>query len=128
MIGGSSEPWLSTVLHQKGSRLGLPISGTFELTSRCNFDCKMCYIHGKNCAELQKEELSAAEWIELGKKARDAGTVFLLITGGEPLIRSDFREIYTELKKLGLVISLNTNASLLQEETAELLIKNPRTG
>lgn len=24
---------------------GIPISGTFELTPRCNFDCKMCYVH-----------------------------------------------------------------------------------
>ena len=36
---------LSRYLHSKGTRLGLPISGTFELTPRCNFNCKMCYVH-----------------------------------------------------------------------------------
>ncbi|MGN1418233.1 MAG: radical SAM protein, partial [Acutalibacteraceae bacterium] len=119
----SAEPEISFLLHEKGRRLGLPISGTFELCSRCNFSCKMCYIHQKG--DTDKGELSAEEWLELGRKARDAGTVFLLLTGGEPLLRSDFKEIYTGLKKLGLVVSVNTNGSLLTDEIAELFIKDP---
>ena len=37
----STEPYISSYLHSKGRRLGLPISGTFELTARCNFNCPM---------------------------------------------------------------------------------------
>ena len=106
------EPAWSRYIHAKGARLGLPIAGNFEITSRCNFNCKMCYIHD-NAAQ---GELSAAEWIEIGRQAAGAGMVFLLITGGEPLIRKDFPEIYLGLKKLGLLISINTNASLLTDE------------
>lgn len=115
------EPAWSRYIHAKGARLGLPIAGNFEITSRCNFNCKMCYIHD-NAAQ---GELSAAEWIEIGRQAAGAGMVFLLITGGEPLIRKDFPEIYLGLKKLGLLISINTNASLLTDELFEMFRKEP---
>ena len=116
------EPAYSTYLHAKGARLGLPISGNFELTARCNFRCKMCYVHHE---QDPAGELTAAQWIALGKQAADKGMIFLLLTGGEPLLRSDFREIYTGLKKLGLLISLNTNGFLLDEEMVEFLKKDP---
>lgn len=115
------EPVWSTYFHAKGAALGLPVAGNFELTSRCNFNCKMCYVHS-NSAE---GELSAEEWIALGKAAADSGMVFLLITGGEPLLRPDFKEIYTGLKKLGLLISINTNGSLIDEEMVEFFKKDP---
>ena len=119
----STEPEISFLLHEKGRRMGLPISGTFELCKRCNFNCKMCYVHRKG--DTAENELTASQWLELGKKARDAGTVFLLLTGGEPLVRADFPKIYTGLKSLGLVVSINTNGFLLSDEIAELFIKNP---
>ena len=59
MTRKSEEPYLSTYLHQKGRKLGLPISGTFELTARCNFDCPMCYVH------LTPEQLKASGKQEL---------------------------------------------------------------
>lgn len=120
----SAEPLISMYLHQKGKETGIPVSGTFELTSRCNFSCKMCYVHSSEC-NLQKDEMSAEWWIETGKKAAEAGMIFLLLTGGEPLLREDFPYIYTELKKLGFVISINTNGYLLSGRIAELFKKNP---
>ena len=120
----SNEPIISTYLHQRGKEKGIPVSGTFELTSRCNFNCKMCYVHSSECNH-KKDELPADWWIETGKKAVQEGMIFLLLTGGEPLIRDDFPYIYTELKKLGLVISINTNGYLLSGKIAELFEKNP---
>lgn len=116
----SGEPLFSSFIHSKGRKLGLPISGTFELTSRCNFDCKMCYVHSSECNALKESEISAEKWIELGREARDAGMIFLLLTGGEPLIRKDFPKIYKALNELGLIISINTNASLIDDEIIEL--------
>lgn len=115
------EPAWSSYFQAKGAALGLPIAGNFELTSRCNFNCKMCYVHS-NSAE---GEMSAAEWIALGKEAAESGMVFLLLTGGEPLLRPDFKEIYTGLKKLGLLISVNTNGSLIDEEMIEFFKNDP---
>ena len=120
----SSEPRMSAYLHSKGAALGLPVSGTFELTARCNFNCRMCYVH-QNGPDLAGKELTAAEWLEIGKKARDMGMVFLLLTGGEPMLRPDFPEIYTGLVRLGLIVSINSNASLYNEEIRQTFLRYP---
>ena len=91
----NSEPMFSTYLHTKANAAGVPASATFELTSRCNFNCKMCYVHSQSSALCKSQEKSAEWWINLGKKAAEQGVVFLLLTGGEPLLREDFKEIYT---------------------------------
>lgn len=121
----SSEPMISAYLHAKAKEKGIPLSGTFELTGRCNFNCKMCYVHNSDCKKMKESELPAEWWISLGREAVDAGMMFLLITGGEPLIRDDFAEIYTALAKMGCVISLNTNGYLINDRIKELFRKNP---
>ncbi len=117
----SVEPKLSTYLHSVAIRNEIPISGTFELTNRCNFRCEMCYVHG----ECQKtKELSKEQWLNLAEIAKKEGTLFLLLTGGEPLLREDFAELYTEFKKMGFLVSINTNGSLLHKYM-DLFKKNP---
>ncbi len=115
-----NEPQLATYLHARGKRLGLPISGTFELTGRCNFRCPMCYVHDQSA-----QDLSARQWISLAQDARDAGMVFALLTGGEPFLRKDFFEIYSAMKAMGLLISINSNGSLLSGEIRERLLADP---
>ena len=101
-------------LTQKANKLNIPIHGIFELTSRCNFNCKMCYInHSK---EIKDKELTINQWLEIGKKAKNNGTLFLLLTGGETMIRDDFIELYQELAKMGFRIVINTNGSLLTKD------------
>lgn len=119
-----SEPAVSQYLHNKGRETGTPVSGTFELTGRCNFNCKMCYVHGDNCEEM-KNELPADWWIDLGRQAIEAGTVFLLLTGGEPILHKDFTRIYRELSQMGFVISINSNGYLLKGEILELFREYP---
>lgn len=110
------------LLFAKADSRGVPLSGTFELTARCNLDCKMCYIHRRaNDAAALRAERTAAEWLRLAEECCRAGTLLLLLTGGEPLLRPDFREIYTGCKKLGLMLSINTNATLLDERMADFL-------
>lgn len=123
----NNEPMFSTYLHSRAYAAGIPVSVTFELTARCNFNCKMCYVHSQDSARCKTEEKSAEWWINLGKKAAENGVIFLLITGGEPLLRPDFKEIYTALSRLGFVISINTNGSLITDEIFELFKKNPPT-
>lgn len=108
----SAEPRLSTYLHSRAIEKGIPISGTFELTSRCNFRCEMCYVHDE-CHG--RDKLSTEQWLSLAEDAKKAGTLFLLLTGGEPLLREDFPYLYTELKKMGFMVSINTNGSLLHK-------------
>ena len=109
---------------RRGAAKRIPVSGTFELTSRCNLNCKMCYVH-LSPEEQSKigDELTTAEWITLGKDAVDEGMLYLLLTGGEPLLRQDFEEIYTSLIKMGLFMTINTNGTLLTSEILKCLKK-----
>lgn len=118
----SGEPLASAYLHHRAGARGIPLAGTFELTARCNFNCKMCYVHHN--AEVTRE-LSAQSWIDLGRTAAQNGMLFLLLTGGEPLLRKDFSQIYAALKKLGLMISINTNGSLISDEILQLFAEFP---
>lgn len=120
------QPQLRRYLYQKAARNKIPVSGTFELTPRCNMNCRMCYIRmseAEMCA--RGREYTAEEWIRMGQICAQQGMLFLLLTGGEPFLRKDFRKIYTELKKLGLLISINTNGTLIDRETVEWLKQDP---
>ena len=126
MPSRSAEPILATRLHQLGRIHGLPIGGTFELTARCNFNCPMCYVHlHQDDIDARGRELTAQQWIELGRQAKAAGMMFLLLTGGEPFVRKDFFEIYSALKQMGLLISINSNGSMLKGEVLQQLLDNP---
>ncbi len=121
-----TEPYLATYLHAKGGRLGLPIAGNFELTARCNFHCPMCYVHMTEEQVRQRgTELTAEQWISVAEQAKKMGMVFALLTGGEPLVRKDFFEIYKAMKDMGLLISINSNASMIQGEILERFLQDP---
>ena len=121
-----TEPHISRYLHSRGAKLGLPISGNFELTARCNFDCPMCYVHLKReDVNAQGRELTAEQWIDLARQARDRGMIFALLTGGEPFVRKDFFEIYHAMKKMGIMISINSNGSMLSGKVLQRLIDDP---
>ena len=97
---------------QKAAINHIPVSGTFELTPRCNLSCEMCYIRMSAAEEATiGQELTADEWLSLGKQAVDAGMVYLLLTGGEPLQRPDFSEIYSGLAEMEILLTLNTNGT-----------------
>ena len=126
MIQIPVESPITEYLHAKASRLKTPISGTFELTPVCNMSCRMCYVRmTKQQQEAIRPLISADEWIKLGKTAKDNGLLFLLLTGGEPFSRPDFKEIMQALHRMGLVISINSNGTLINEETVEWLKETP---
>jgi radical SAM protein with 4Fe4S-binding SPASM domain len=103
-----------------------PAHGAFELTSRCNLSCRMCYIrHSAGDMTRVAKELSATAWLELARQGVDNGMVFLLLTGGEVFLRRDFFEIYEPLTRMGLVLALFTNGTLISKKIAERLAKAP---
>ena len=106
----------------------IPLNGAFELTSRCNFNCKMCYIHHQSMDKsVIDRELTADQWIRLASEARDAGMLNLVLTGGEIFLRSDIVKIYESLSRMGFKITLYTNGSLIDETKAKWLGKIPPT-
>lgn len=120
------EPRISKFLHEKGRKLKLPISGNFEITPLCNFDCKMCYVHlTKAQMEARGKAMTTDQLLGMAENARNAGMVFALLTGGEPLINSDFKYIYSSMKSMGLILYLNTNGYLIDRGMEKYLINNP---
>lgn len=103
----------------------VPIAGTFELTGRCNFACKMCYVHVMNESEAKKHELSTEQWKKIFDDAYEAGMMFALLTGGECLLRPDFKELYLHLWNRGVNITVNTNGYLLDESYVSFFERHP---
>ncbi len=120
---GELEPKISKYLHTKGARQSTPVSGSFELTRKCNFNCKMCYVH---CTDTSSDvELTTGEWLKIAEYAKKEGLLFLLLTGGEPLLRPDFSQLYSALAKMGFMLSINTNGSMFTDEIFRLFEAYP---
>lgn len=123
---GNAYQIYSNYLFAKAGERGIPLSGTFELTARCNLDCRMCYIHKRaNDRAVLARELDTKTWLALAEDCREAGMLNLLLTGGEPLLRPDFREIYTACRQMGFLVSINSNATRIDDEMVRFLAADP---
>lgn len=126
MIKIPVEPPITKYLHNKAAKLHIPLNGTFELTPLCNMDCKMCYIKmNKEKQEAIRTLRTADEWISLADEMKAQGMVYLLLTGGEPFLHPEFKEILQGLHKKGLIISINSNGTLIDEHVIEWLKETP---
>lgn len=119
-------PPITEYLYRKATAQKIPLSGTFELTPQCNMNCRMCYVR------MTQAEMDATggrlrtpeEWIRLGEQARDAGMLYLLLTGGEPFLYPQFRTVYEALCRMGLVLSINSNGTLLTQDDVDWLAQH----
>jgi radical SAM protein with 4Fe4S-binding SPASM domain len=104
----------------------VPVNFDLEITARCNQDCGHCYINrpaddrAALSAELTPDEIAA-----IADQAVALGSVWCLVTGGEPLLRADFQDIYLRLKRKGLLVSVFTNAALIRDAHIDLFRKYP---
>lgn len=102
------------------------LSLTLEITARCNNDCRHCCINlPAGDSKSQAEELTLDEILHLASQAVQAGAVWCLLTGGEPLLRADFGDIYLGLKRMGLLVGVFTNATLVDERCVDLFKRYP---
>jgi len=114
-----------------------PRDGTIELTHRCSLNCIHCYCKGSedekgdasqvtaNTGQTDNGELSTAQWKEILDVVQREGCFYLTITGGDPLVRDDFLEIYSYAKRKGFIITLFTNGHGFTEEVIDYLVKLP---
>jgi len=113
-------------LLEKAKAAKVPVNGSFELSPLCNMNCDMCYVRLSPEEQRRKGRLrTAEEWLALGREMKAAGVLFLLLTGGEPLLYPGFREVYLGLKELGFILTVNTNGTLLDEGWADFFGQNP---
>jgi len=104
-------------IYNKAVSERIPLAGEIELTFRCNLKCAHCYV----VYELKKKEMTYKEICHILDEITEAGCLWFLITGGEPLVRDDFLDIYTYAKKKGLIITLFTNGTLITPQIADYL-------
>jgi MoaA/NifB/PqqE/SkfB family radical SAM enzyme len=113
-------------LHRRVGNQHIPISGSLEVTMRCNLRCQHCYIPIEHRGGRKDRELSLAEIERILGEITDAGCLWLLLTGGEPLLRRDFMDIYIYAKRKGLILTLFTNGTLITPRIADTLAEwNP---
>lgn len=118
---------LTSALFHKASQKKIPLSGTFEVSPLCNFDCRMCYVRqSKQQIDAHpRKMLTLKQWKEIADAAEKKGMLYLLITGGEPFLWPDFWELYEYITKKGFVVTINSNGSLIDEEVVARLRENP---
>lgn len=103
-----------------------PLAFTLEITARCNNNCSHCYINlPAGDAVARSKELSLNEILSIAGQAVEMGAMWCLITGGEPLLRPDFSDIYLALKRMGLLVGVFTNATLIRERHVDLFKRYP---
>ena len=99
----------------------LPLEGNIDLTYRCNNTCRHCWLWIAPNAPEQRDELTFDEIRKIADDARAMGTRSWNISGGEPMIRPDFPEIFEYLTHKATHYSLNTNGTLITPEIAQQL-------
>ena len=112
----------SSRIHDKTAGQRIPISGSIEVTARCNLRCVHCYINlPAGDIDAKQKELTYKQICDILDQIADEGCLWLLFTGGEPFIRPDFLDIYTYAKNKGFLITLFTNGTTITPHIADYL-------
>jgi radical SAM protein with 4Fe4S-binding SPASM domain len=80
-----------------------------------------CYLDPSNSTRQRiQKELNTEEVTGILDEITEAGCLYLLLTGGEPLVRKDFTEIYRHAKSKGVIVTLFTNGTLITDKILDL--------
>ncbi|MDP2922831.1 MAG: radical SAM protein [Candidatus Omnitrophota bacterium] len=111
------------VLRQTPILPRLPLEGSIDLTYRCNNDCRHCWLRVSSDSREIKDELSFEEIKRVVDETRKMGCRRWSISGGEPMLRSDFAEIFEYITNNSISYSINTNGTLITPRIAQLMKK-----
>jgi len=97
-----------------------------ELTERCNNNCIHCCINLPAAdAAARARETGGSQVSDILKQAAGLGCLTVRFTGGEPLLRQDFEELYLRARRLGMKVIISTNGTLITPRLADLLAHIP---
>lgn len=105
--------YLGRVLSGRILSKNIPLILSVSITGNCNFRCSFCY--GGFGKGKKAGDLSTDEWIRILDEAASMGAKVVQILGGEPLLRDDLGEIVDRIKKRKMIVSINTNGSLVEK-------------
>jgi len=109
-----------TAMFDRAQADRVPLTGSIAMTHRCHLRCLHCYLGDERHATLESGEQDTAFWRSLIDQVADAGCLNLLITGGEPLLRRDFADVYARAARRGILVTVFTNATLVDERIVSL--------
>ncbi|MFH1201781.1 MAG: radical SAM protein [Candidatus Omnitrophota bacterium] len=107
-------------IHNSAKTEGFPLRVMFELTYKCNFSCKHCYVPENY---RKKRELKTREVFLILEQLKELGCFYLGFTGGEPFTRKDILEILLYAKRCGFQVIIYTNGSLLDKKIVDALAR-----
>jgi radical SAM protein with 4Fe4S-binding SPASM domain len=108
-------------LFRRAHAARVPLSGTLELTRRCNLRCVHCYLGPQERVRADaRREMTTAQVLDILDQVAAAGCLSLLITGGDPLLRRDFPEIYRHARLAGLDVTVFTNGTPVTDRIIKL--------
>ena len=95
-----------------------------SITSNCNLHCAGCYARSNDaCSDEDAfSQLTKRDWAKVFYEARDLGIGFILLAGGEPMIRRDVIEAAGEIPEI--IYPIFTNGTMIDEKYLELLDKH----
>lgn len=97
-----------------------------ELTERCNNDCIHCCINlPADDSSARAREMTTDQVKDILQQAAGLGCIEVRFTGGEPLLRTDFDDLYLFTRRLGMKVLLFTNARPITRQTADLFARIP---
>ncbi|MFH2219769.1 MAG: radical SAM protein [Pseudomonadota bacterium] len=99
----------------------IPLEGSLDLTYRCNNTCRHCWISIPEDSPEKEKELTFDEIREIVDDARKMGCRRWALSGGEPMLRPDFSDIFDTITRKSVSYSINTNGTLITPEIARLL-------
>lgn len=111
--------------HKKNWLLNKPNSCQFELTFKCALHCKHCYTDCYNKAVCIKDELTTKEVKFILDKVYKSGILWVCFTGGDPLTREDFLDIYAYSKEKGNLNTIFTSGYSLTKEIINYFKRKP---
>jgi MoaA/NifB/PqqE/SkfB family radical SAM enzyme len=107
----------SARLKQLALERAQPLSASLELSYRCNWRCVFCY----NPRHNDLRGLPTQRWLEVLDELRELGTLYVALTGGEPLAHPQFLEIARGVRERALALRVLTNGALVTDELARAL-------
>ena len=99
-------------------KLSAPLSVCWQITTKCNLNCKYCLSASGKEGEYG---LSTEDAIKVIEKLGNLEINRLDFTGGEPLLRKDLKQLIEVAKKNNINTIVTTNTTLLNDENIECL-------
>lgn len=92
---------------------------SWNLTKRCNLNCDHCYLDANFRGGFRTDELNTEECFRvIDEIAEVNANAFLILTGGEPLLRPDIYDIIRYAANKKFMVVLGTNGTLINRENA----------